>query len=132
MTSRLVLSSIISAARRSSSSLKGLSATGIPVLAHRSNTTFFVIPGRMTLESGCVTTVPLNTAQKVEAEPSITFPSLIKTASPAPARHSRSEAKLLADRLIVIAGGRLQERPTSDLATLSDAPETVAFGTGLD
>jgi ABC-type sugar transport system ATPase subunit len=46
--------------------------------------------------------------------------------------HSRTEAKLLADRLIVIVEGSLHERPTSDLGTLSDAPETAAFGTGLD
>lgn len=46
--------------------------------------------------------------------------------------HSRTEAKLLADRLFVIAQGRLQERSTSDLGTLSDATETAAFGTGLE
>lgn len=46
--------------------------------------------------------------------------------------HSRTEAKLLADRLFVIAEGRLQERATSDLDTLSVAPETAAFGTDLD
>ncbi len=42
--------------------------------------------------------------------------------------HSRTEAKLLADRLLVLADGRVQERPTDDLNTLSDTPETVTFG----
>ena len=45
--------------------------------------------------------------------------------------HSRTEARLLADRLFVIAGGRVGERPTTDLSTLSDAPETATFGSGL-
>lgn len=42
--------------------------------------------------------------------------------------HSRTEAKLLADRLLVLAGGRVQERPTDDLSTLSDTPEAATFG----
>lgn len=45
--------------------------------------------------------------------------------------HSRSEARLLADRLLVLAGGRVQQRPTTDLSTLSDAPEAATFGASL-
>ena len=36
--------------------------------------------------------------------------------------HSRTEARLLADKLFVIAGGRVQERPASDLAFSGDEP----------
>ena len=43
--------------------------------------------------------------------------------------HSRTEAKLLADRLLVLADGRVQERHTDDLSALSDAPEAATFGT---
>jgi len=42
--------------------------------------------------------------------------------------HSRGEARLLADKLLVLAEGSVQERPTADLNTLSDAPETADFG----
>jgi ABC-type sugar transport system ATPase subunit len=42
--------------------------------------------------------------------------------------HSRTEARLLADRLLVLAEGRVQQRPTTDLATPSDAPELAALG----
>ena len=45
--------------------------------------------------------------------------------------HSRTEARLLADRLLVLVDGRLQERPTTDLSSLSQiAPETVASAAG--
>jgi ABC-type sulfate/molybdate transport systems ATPase subunit len=37
--------------------------------------------------------------------------------------HSRSEARQLADQLLVLADGRLTERPVSDLNTLPEAEE---------
>jgi ABC-type sugar transport system ATPase subunit len=42
--------------------------------------------------------------------------------------HSRAEAKLLANRLLVLAAGRVQERPTDELSVLSDSPEAATFG----
>ncbi len=42
--------------------------------------------------------------------------------------HSRSEAKLLADRLFVIAEGHVRERALADLNALCDAPETADLG----
>jgi iron(III) transport system ATP-binding protein len=42
--------------------------------------------------------------------------------------HSRTEARMLADRLLVLTAGRVQQRPTTDLSTPSDAPEAAAFG----
>lgn len=45
--------------------------------------------------------------------------------------HSRSEARLLADRLLVLVDGRVQQRPTTDLNALSDATEPAAFGGNL-
>jgi ABC-type sugar transport system ATPase subunit len=45
--------------------------------------------------------------------------------------HSRSEARLLADRLLVLVDGRVQQRPTKDLNSLHDAPEPAAFGGNL-
>lgn len=44
--------------------------------------------------------------------------------------HSGNEARLLADRLFVLAGGRVQERPLTDLSAPSDMPEAAAFGNG--
>lgn len=45
--------------------------------------------------------------------------------------HSRSEARLLADRMLVLADGRVQQRPTTDLNAPIDAPEPAAFGGNL-
>jgi ABC-type sugar transport system ATPase subunit len=45
--------------------------------------------------------------------------------------HSYTEARLLADRLLVLAAGRVQERPTTDLNTPSDASEAAAFGVNM-
>ncbi len=39
--------------------------------------------------------------------------------------HSRAEARLLADKLFVIADGRVQERPLSDLALFGDEPSPL-------
>ena len=44
--------------------------------------------------------------------------------------HSGNEARLLADRLFVLAGGRVQERPLTDLSAASDMTEAAAFGSG--
>ena len=45
--------------------------------------------------------------------------------------HSRTEARMLADRLLVLTAGRVQQRPTTDLSTPSDAPEAAAFGVNM-
>jgi ABC-type sugar transport system ATPase subunit len=45
--------------------------------------------------------------------------------------HSRGEARLLADRLLVLADGRIQQRPMTDLNAPSDAHEPAAFGGNL-
>jgi molybdate/tungstate transport system ATP-binding protein len=45
--------------------------------------------------------------------------------------HSATEARQLADRLLVLAEGRVEQRPTTDLRTPSDAPEAAAFGATL-
>ena len=42
--------------------------------------------------------------------------------------HSCNEARLLADRLFVLAGGSVQERPLTELSSLSDKSDAVAFG----
>lgn len=44
--------------------------------------------------------------------------------------HSAAEAKNLADRLFVIAGGSVEERSLAELSAPSDAPQTAAFGGG--
>jgi ABC-type sugar transport system ATPase subunit len=45
--------------------------------------------------------------------------------------HSRTEAQLLADKLFVLRGGRIEERPPADLAQLAEPPlEAVALANG--
>ncbi|MEX0642307.1 MAG: ATP-binding cassette domain-containing protein [Pirellulales bacterium] len=43
--------------------------------------------------------------------------------------HSRTEAQLLADKLFVLSEGRIEERPTTDLARLAEAPCEVTAST---
>ena len=45
--------------------------------------------------------------------------------------HSRTEARKLADRLFVLAEGRLQQRPMTDLSRINDVPDAVTFRAGI-
>ena len=46
--------------------------------------------------------------------------------------HSRAEARLLADRLLVLGEGRVHQRPTADLSTLGEcAAGSRDFGAAL-
>jgi ABC-type sugar transport system ATPase subunit len=42
--------------------------------------------------------------------------------------HSRTEASMLANRLLVLAEGRVEQQSVADLRTRSDVPEAAAFG----
>jgi len=42
--------------------------------------------------------------------------------------HSRNEARLLADKLLVLAAGRVHEHPTTDLSARGDVPEAAIVG----
>lgn len=46
--------------------------------------------------------------------------------------HSRSEARLVADKLLVLTAGRLAERPLADLDKLATEPESPLQSPGVD
>jgi ABC-type sugar transport system ATPase subunit len=45
--------------------------------------------------------------------------------------HGRTEARMLADRLFVLAEGRLQQRPTTDLSRINDVSAVVTSSAGV-